>query len=404
MTYRRPFDLDALRREYGAFVRPGRVLLTGHSHQAWPDDARRAMVACFDDAAQHVDDKWGRAVFARRDRVASRVLARLGFDPSDPLAFGENTHELAFRLLSCFPASPQTEIVATTGEFHSLFRQLARLAEAGVRVTWVDASDRASLARRLCEAIRPGVACVAVSAVLFEDATVLDGLGEVVRCAAEAGAMPLVDAYHAFNIVPLDYGPAKDRAFVLGGGYKYAQFGEGVCFLRSPPGSALRPLYTGWFADFDSLERPRAFGPVGYGPGGDRFAGSTFDAAGLYRAEAALDLFDRFGLSVEALRALSLYQTGLILEAVFGHRLAREGRLSVATPREPERRGGFVALRTPHAHAAVERLRERGVYVDARGDLLRLGPAPYLRDDEIEQGTALVLEALEALEALERGA
>ncbi|HEU4407335.1 MAG TPA: aminotransferase class V-fold PLP-dependent enzyme [Polyangiaceae bacterium] len=401
MTYRRPFDLEALRREYAAFLRPGRILLSGHSHQAWPDAARRAMQACFDDAAEHVDDKWQRAVFARRGRVARRVLGRLGFDGADPLAFGGSTHELAFRLLSCFPASPETHVVATTGEFHSLFRQLARLGEAGVRVTWVDASERASLAERLCAAIEPGVACVAVSAVLFEDAAVVAGLGEVVARAAGAGALPLVDAYHAFNVVPLDYGPAKESAFVLGGGYKYAQFGEGVCFLRAPPGSALRPLYTGWFAEFDALERPRAYGPVGYGPGGDRFAGSTFDPAGLYRAEAALDLFDRFGLGVEALRELSLHQTGLLLEAALGHRLAREGRLSVATPPEPARRGGFVALRTPQARAAAARLRERGVYVDARGDLLRLGPAPYLRDDEIEAGAAL---ALEAVEALERGA
>jgi kynureninase len=400
-AYVRPFDLEALRREYGAFLRPGRVLLSGHSHQAWPDAARDAMGACFDDAAEHVDDKWGRAVFARRDGVARRVLARLGFDPGDPLSFGQNVHELAFRVLSCFAPTDATHVVATTGEFHSTFRQLARLGEAGVRVTWVDASDRASLAERLCAATAPGVACVAVSAVLFEDAHVVAGLGEVVRRAAEVGAVPLVDAYHAFNVVPLDWGPAKEAAFVLGGGYKYAQFGEGVCFLRSPRGSSLRPLYTGWFADFGSLERPREYGPVGYGPGGDRFAGSTFDAAGFYRAGAALDLFDRFGLGVAELRALSLHQTDLILEAALAHPLVGRGRLSVATPREPARRGGFVALRTPHARAAAARLRAEGVYVDARSDLLRLGPAPYLRDGEIEEGVA---RALGVVEALERGA
>jgi selenocysteine lyase/cysteine desulfurase len=401
MGYRHPFDLEALRREYGAFLRPGRILLTGHSHQAWPDAARAALAASFDDAAEHVDDKWRRAVFPLRDRVARRVLARLGFDPADPLAFGGSTHELAFRLLSALPLSAETHVVATTGEFHSLFRQLVRLGEAGVRVTWVDAADRATLAERLCEAARPGVACVAVSAVLFEDAHVVRGLGEVVARAAEAGALPLVDAYHAYNVVPLDYGPAKESAFVVAGGYKYAAFGEGVCWLRAPRDSALRPLYTGWYADFEALERPRSRAPVGYGPGGDRFAGSTFDPAGLYRAAAALDLFDRFGLDVPALRALSLHQTGLVLAAARAHPLARDGRLEVATPAEPERRGGFVALRTPHARAAAERLRAEGVYVDARGDLLRLGPAPYLRDAEIEEGAG---RALAAIAALERGA
>ena len=43
-----------------------RILLTGHSHQAWPDVARAALLQCFDDAALHVDDKWG-AAFAAVD-------------------------------------------------------------------------------------------------------------------------------------------------------------------------------------------------------------------------------------------------------------------------------------------------------------------------------------------------
>jgi kynureninase len=30
-------------------------------------------------------------------------------------------------------------------------------------------------------------------------------------------------------------------------------------------------------------------------------------------------------------------------------------------------------------------LRQRGVYVDARADILRIGPAPYLRDDQLRE-------------------
>ena len=42
-----------------------------------------------------------------------------------------------------------------------------------------------------------------------------------------------------------------------------------------------------------------------------------------------------------------------------------------------------------------EALRKRGVFVDSRGDRLRLGPAPYLRDDELDRGTDLVIGALQ---------
>src|SRR5262249_55802464 len=152
--------------------------------------------------------------------------------------------------------------------------------------------------------------------------------------AREIGAIALVDAYHAFNVVPLEWGPAKESAFVTAGGYKYAAFGEGVCWLRIPKDCALRPIDTGWFADFAALEGARSRA-VGYGPGGARFAGATFDPASFYRAEAVLDHWERFGLGPEELRAISLAQTGRVLARLDAHGLGDR----VATPRDPERRG-----------------------------------------------------------------
>jgi selenocysteine lyase/cysteine desulfurase len=230
---------------------------------------------------------------------------------------------------------------------------------------------------------------LALSAVLFEDAYVVPRLGEILACAAEVGAIPLVDAYHAFNVVPIDWGPAKPALFVAAGGYKYAAFGEGVCWLRIPAGCALRPVDTGWFADFGSLAAADG-DAVAYGPGGARFAGATFDPTAFYRAGAALAHWDRFGLTVPRLRAISLRQTDRILthldEAGLG--------AAIVTARDPERRGGFVAVRTPRASDVVARLRARGVFVDARRDLLRLGPAPYLIDDEIDRGVAAAIDEL----------
>ena len=56
------------------------------------------------------------------------------------------------------------------------------------------------------------------------------------RCDAD-GAPLLVDAYHHLNVVPFDLqGTELDRAFIVGGGYKYCQLGEGNCFLRVPAG------------------------------------------------------------------------------------------------------------------------------------------------------------------------
>jgi selenocysteine lyase/cysteine desulfurase len=255
----------------------------------------------------------------------------------------------------------------------------------------VDAEPRESLADRLPDAIAPGTAMVAFSAVLFEDAYVLPRLGEIIARAAEVGAIPLVDAYHAFNVVPLGWGEAQGRVYATAGGYKYAQFGEGVCWLRIPAGCALRPVDTGWFAEFVALAAGAGAGAaVTYGSGGARFAGSTFDPAAFYRAAAVLAHWDRFGLTVQRLRAISLEQTARVIarldEAGLGD--------AVVTARDPERRGGFVSVRAPRAAEAALRLRARGVFVDVRRDLLRLGPAPYLTDDEIDEGAAAAAQEI----------
>src|SRR5690606_3685787 len=291
----------------------------------------------------------------------------------------------------------RTRIVTTTGEFHSLDRQLRRLEEEGVRVEWVDAADKATLPQRLVDAISPGTTLVAVSAVFFEDGALLGDLPEIAARAAEVGAVLLLDAYHSFNVVPMPVADLPGEVYVTAGGYKYAQFGEACCFLRIPPGSERRPLFTGWFANFSELALPRSErGRVGYGPGASRFAGSTYDASPFYRAEAVLDHFERFGLGVERLRAISLRQTDRVLGRLEELGAERLG-LEVVSPRDPARRGGFVALRTPNAGRLVEALRKRSVFVDSRGSILRIGPAPYLLDEEIDQGVEALIESAAAL-------
>ncbi|MDW8247773.1 MAG: aminotransferase class V-fold PLP-dependent enzyme, partial [Myxococcales bacterium] len=351
-------DLDAFRGCYTAFLRPDRILLTGHSHQAWPNVVREAQARYFDDSAAWVDDKWSQAIFPKVERVSQEILRRMGFPEQDALAFGRSTHELIFRLMSCLRWSERPRVVTTTSEFHSLYRQLSRLSEEGVEVVWVDGWPRTSLAERLLDAITPRTAMVALSGVFFEDAFVFREIGTVLEKAAAVGALPLVDLYHSFNVVPLDLGPAAAQTFVTSGGYKYAQFGEGICWLRVPPGCTLRPAYTGWFADFAALSQERTPGVVSYGSGAARFAGATFDASAFYRAEAVLNHFHRFSLGVEELRAISLRQTALLAEAL-------AGAADLVSPADPKMRGGFLSLRVRGAERAVRMLRERGVFVDA---------------------------------------
>ncbi|MEQ8983161.1 MAG: kynureninase, partial [Deltaproteobacteria bacterium] len=52
---------ERLRPHYRRFLdarAEGEVLLTAHSHQAWPDVSREGQLAAWDDAARWVDGKW----------------------------------------------------------------------------------------------------------------------------------------------------------------------------------------------------------------------------------------------------------------------------------------------------------------------------------------------------------
>jgi kynureninase len=59
-----------------------------------------------------------------------------------------------------------------------------------------------------------------------------------------------------------------------------------------------------------------------------------------------------------------------------------------------DRRGVFLALPTNDAIGVARRLRARGVHSDARGNLLRLGPAPYLRDDQLRDAIGVLGDVL----------
>jgi kynureninase len=375
---------NALAPHYSRFRVADRLLLTGHSHQAWPDVARQAQLEAYDDAAELVDGKWDRA-FVRADEVRAG-FRRLLCDPGGAIALGASTHDVVVRFLSALDLpGRRRRLVTTTGEFHTLRRQLARLAEAGVEVEWVVAEPVASLAERMADAVDERTAAVLVSAVLFETGRVVPHLGGLAASCRRTGTELLVDAYHALGVVPF---PLRDLgltdAWVVGGGYKYLQLGEGNCFLRLPGhADGLRPLVTGWYADFDTLSHQGRPDPVAYGPGGQRFAGATYDPTSHYRGARVFDFFREQGLTPDLLHRSYRHQLEVLVRAfdalgVPDDVITRDR----ATPLADF--GGFLALRTPDAAALQAALQDRGVSADSRGRALRFGPAPYLSDLQLE--------------------
>jgi kynureninase len=366
---------EELAPHYSAFRVSERLLLTGHSHQAWPDVGREGVLEAWDDAALHVDEKWGRAL-EKAERVRDGFRMWLG-EPRAEIALDQNTFGLVLRFLSALDLRRRPRLVTTDGEFHTLRRLMARLAEEELLdVVVVPARPAETLAERLAAETDERTAAVLVSAVLFEDSRIVPGLGELATACAAQGVQLLVDVYHALGCMPFPLREqGLDAAWVVGGGYKYLQLGEGNCFLRLPPqADELRPVFTGWYSEFAELAAEKTPDAVEYPKGGMRFAGATYDPTSHYRAARVFDFFEEQGLTPEALRENYLRQTSLLAEA-----------LDV-----PGRRadfGGFLAVEIPSAEEVSRRLAEDGLMTDSRGRYLRLGPAPYLVDAQLDEAT-----------------
>jgi kynureninase len=370
--------IEGLAGHYSAFRVSERLFLTGHSHQAWPDVAREGQLEAWEDAAGHVDLKWERA-FGKAERVREG-FRRLLADPYAPIALAPNTHELVLRFLSALPLRARPKLVTTDGEFHTLRRQLGRLAEEGLEVVLIPARPGETLVERLA-AEAPGASAVLVSAVLFEDSRIVPDLPALAAACADADVELLVDAYHALGCLPFTV-EGLERAWVVGGGYKYLQLGEGNCFLRLPPqADELRPAITGWFAEFEELHAAHEPGATEYPRGSMRFAGSTYDPTSHYRAARVFDFFEEQSLTPERLRASYLAQTTLLAErfdALTLDDVTRQGDIPL------EAFGGFLALESERAEELSRRLLEEGIVTDSRGRYLRLGPAPYHSDEQLE--------------------
>jgi kynureninase len=395
-------DLEDLREwpirlapHYSAFRVSERLLLTGHSHQAWPDRAERGHQQAFSDAAELVDGKWERA-FAKADRVRRGFARRLG-DAHGRYSLSTSTHDLVVRFLSALDLERRPRIVTTLGEFHSIDRQLRRLAEEWVEVIRVPAHPARDVGERLAAEVDNRTAAVLTSTVFFESGEIAGSLDAVVRASRRMGAELLLDVYHQLNVVPISVDQrGLDDVFIVGGGYKYCQLGEGNCFLRFPEHCRLRPVVTGWFAAFASLESADLDGPVAYSDDDWRFAGATYEPTSHYRAAEVFDFFDEMELDPYVLRRISQHQIG---------RLRRRFDDLDLDPSVVNRdRGvaldglaGFLALTSRQAGDIQRGLADRGVLTDHRRHVLRLGPAPYLSDGQLDEAMGHIGEVVREL-------
>lgn len=376
------------RKAYRLFLEadPERLHFAAHSHHFWPDCTRDAQLQYWDDSARLADQKWEHIFDSVIPKAQSHIARTLKLSRPQNLALAPNTHELITRLLSCFEQNRPLRVLTTDSEFHSFARQMARYEELpNITVDRVCVEPFKDFTSRFIEQAAHGdYDLVFVSQVFYNSGFVFYGLSDLVNRLRASKTTIVIDGYHAFCAIPTDLSAIEDRAFYLAGGYKYAQAGEGACFMHVPFDCSMRPLDTGWFAGFSRLGSANT-GAVQYDADGMRFWGSTFDPSGFYRLNAVMDWWQRDGITVELIHQHVRTLQNRFLELIDEANVKFIGRFNLMNAERLDQQGHFLTFKTVDAKHHHDKLRTKNIIVDYRADRLRFGFSLYHDLATIEQ-------------------
>ena len=353
--------------------------LINHSLGAMPVGAEEGLLRYAREWRERGVRAWAEGWWETSTAVGDLLGRIVGAAPGT-MAMHQNVAVAQAIVLSCFEFEPpRNRIVYGEGEFPSVryLYQAQRRRGADVEIV----ADEAGV----LEAIDERTLLVPISHVLFKTGEIQD-VKAIVQRAHEAGALIVLDAYQSAGSVPLDV-TSLGVDFAVGGSVKWLCGGPGAGWLYVRPDLAerLEPTFTGWQAH----ARPFAFEPEqDYAEGAARFLTGTPNVPALYAATAGYELVEEVG--VEQIRERSLEQTALLVELLEG------AGFEVLSPRDPDRRGGTVVVRTPEAEAVYRELGAREIICDFRPDAgIRLGPHFFNTDDELRYAATQIAEIID---------
>ncbi|SFC48596.1 Kynureninase [Halobiforma haloterrestris] len=216
------------------------------------------------------------------------------------------------------------------------------------------------------------IGIVFMPSVLYRSGQLLD-LERVTEAAHDHGALAGFDLAHSVGVVPHDLS-SHGVDFAVWCSYKYLNAGPGAIagLYVDERHHGTTPALAGWWGHEKEtqFELRETFTPADSAGAWQIGTVPVLSAAPL---AGALEVVHEAG--IDAIREKSLALTSYLISLVDGN-LADLG-CSVATPREPERRGGHVAITHPEAERVSEALRDRGLVVDFRPpNVIRVCPAP----------------------------
>ncbi|MFT4542865.1 MAG: kynureninase [Planctomycetota bacterium] len=322
------------------------------------------------------------------DELAPLIGASLG-----EVVLGDQTSVNLFKLAwAGLEHSGRSVILGDDSNFPSDRYVLAAVASAlGGEYREVAVDDlKGPKAEDFAASIDEKVGLISLSLVSFKSGAVAD-LRSITELAHAHGALVLWDLSHAAGAIPV-YLDAARVDLAVGCTYKHLNGGPGspaFLFVRRDLQGQLQQPIPSWFGHDDMFAFEGEYRPA---PGIRCFTVGTTPIPSLRCVQAGVELTAKAGIG--AIREKSLGLTELFVRG-FDARLATLG-FELASPRDPEKRGGHISLRHPEAYGVTQALIRRGVIPDFRAHgLIRLGVAPLYNSyldiwDAIEALVSLV--------------
>ncbi|WOI58216.1 kynureninase [Palleronia sp. LCG004] len=318
-------------------------------------------------------------------RVGARV-ARLIGAPEGSVTMGDTLSIKLFQALSAgLKLRPGRRVILTdSGNFPSdlyvaqgLIRQLDR-----------DHELRIVAPEEVAGALDEDVAVAMITQVDYRTGRLHD-MEEITGAAHAAGAVMLWDLAHSAGAVPVDLA-GSNCEFAVGCTYKYLNGGPGApafIYARDEIAEVMEPALAGWMGHSEPFAFVRDYDPA---PGIERMRVGTPPVLQLAALEQALTVWE--GVEMSAIREASIRLSELFIAEVE----ARCPDLTLASPRDPDRRGSQVSFAFEHGYPAMQALIDRGVIGDFRApDIMRFGFTPlYLDEEDIRAAAAILGEIL----------
>jgi len=363
------------------YLLPDRIYLDGNSLGLLSRPAEASVLAALGDWRTRAIDGWtsgDQPWFWLGEDLGAKQAALLGAQPQEVAVCGAITTNLHALLATFYtPSGGRTRIVADALDFPSdvyALQSWLRLhsLDPAEHLVLVPSRDGRTLDEDdLIAAMADDVALVWLPSVLYRSGQLLD-MPRLVQAAHERGIPIGFDLAHSAGCVPHrlhDW----DVDFATWCTYKYLNAGPGAVgalFVHARHVGTHQPGLRGWWGSDKSrqFDMELEFTPATSAGAWQISTPSVLGAAALY---GSLALLESAGL--ERLRRKSLDLTGYLM--FLADELLAEHGFRVGTPREPDRRGGHVALEHPAALRLSRALRARGVVPDFRApNVVRLAP------------------------------